>query len=144
MRGYELTFIRVNLGVVAKFTWSRDQVYLEWWPRVLLGVQGGDGGGRVLARWKLDHLLKLTQEHQDLSPIEETQSLVELKLEMNDKQFMEHIRFDNPYKTGIVVKMEQMNDAFLGVIDEVLHSLVNMIEESELMKSLCLFVEETV
>ncbi|GKC44209.1 hypothetical protein Tco_1061931 [Tanacetum coccineum] len=42
---------RVNLGVVAKFTWSRDQVYLEWWPRVLLGVQGGDGGGRVLARW---------------------------------------------------------------------------------------------
>ncbi|GJY45696.1 hypothetical protein Tco_0434759 [Tanacetum coccineum] len=41
----------VNLGVVAKFTWSRDQVYLEWWPRVLLGVQGGDGGGRVLARW---------------------------------------------------------------------------------------------
>ncbi|GJS42491.1 hypothetical protein Tco_0567534 [Tanacetum coccineum] len=31
--------------------WSRDQVYLEWWPRVLLGVQGGDGGGRVLARW---------------------------------------------------------------------------------------------
>ncbi|GJT72284.1 hypothetical protein Tco_1031570 [Tanacetum coccineum] len=39
------------LGVVAKFTWSRDQVYLEWWPRVLLGVQGGDGGGRVLARW---------------------------------------------------------------------------------------------
>ncbi|GKC92806.1 hypothetical protein Tco_1158248, partial [Tanacetum coccineum] len=93
---------------------------------------------------KLDHLLKLTQEHQDLSPIEETQSLVELKLEMNDKQFMEHIRFDNPYKTGIVVKMEQMNDAFLGVIDEVLHSLVNMIEESELMKSLCLFVEETV
>ncbi|GKD48583.1 3-oxoacyl-[acyl-carrier-protein] reductase 4-like protein [Tanacetum coccineum] len=41
---------RVNLGVVAKFTWSRDQVYLEWWARVLLGVQGGDGGGRVLAR----------------------------------------------------------------------------------------------
>ncbi|GJR34075.1 hypothetical protein Tco_1209759 [Tanacetum coccineum] len=37
----------VNLGVVAKFTWSRDQVYLEWWPRVLLGVQGGDGGGDV-------------------------------------------------------------------------------------------------
>ncbi|GJW08315.1 hypothetical protein Tco_1570738 [Tanacetum coccineum] len=31
--------------------WSRDQVYLEWWPRVFLGVQDGDGGGRVLARW---------------------------------------------------------------------------------------------
>ncbi|GJR58698.1 retrotransposon protein, putative, ty1-copia subclass [Tanacetum coccineum] len=43
--------ITANLGVVAKFTWSRDQVYLEWWTRVLLGVQGGDGGGRVLARW---------------------------------------------------------------------------------------------
>ncbi|GKC11191.1 phospholipase-like protein, partial [Tanacetum coccineum] len=28
--------------------WSRDQVYLEWWPRVLLGVQGGDGGGHSL------------------------------------------------------------------------------------------------
>ncbi|GJU76936.1 hypothetical protein Tco_1274006 [Tanacetum coccineum] len=27
--------------------WSRDQVYLEWWPRVLLGVQGGDGGGTM-------------------------------------------------------------------------------------------------
>ncbi|GJU64800.1 hypothetical protein Tco_1246635 [Tanacetum coccineum] len=43
--------MEVNLGVVAKFTWSRDEVYLEWWPRVLIGVQGGDGGGRVLARW---------------------------------------------------------------------------------------------
>nr|GEU87771.1 hypothetical protein [Tanacetum cinerariifolium] len=41
---------RVNLGEIAKFTWSRDQVYLEWLPRVFLGVQGGDGGGRVLAR----------------------------------------------------------------------------------------------
>ncbi|GJZ75400.1 hypothetical protein Tco_0639865 [Tanacetum coccineum] len=74
MRGYELTLIRdesrallscllastwlilpfysslawVNLGVVAKFTWSRDQVYLEWKPRVFLGVQGGDGGDRVV------------------------------------------------------------------------------------------------
>ncbi|GJY73393.1 hypothetical protein Tco_0477824 [Tanacetum coccineum] len=30
---------RVNLGVVAKFTWSRDQVYLEWSQGLLLSVQ---------------------------------------------------------------------------------------------------------
>ncbi|GJT57805.1 hypothetical protein Tco_0992859 [Tanacetum coccineum] len=55
---------------------------------------------------QLDHLLKRTQEQLDLNPFEGTQSLVMLKLEVNDKQFVERMRFDDPYETGIIVMVE--------------------------------------
>ncbi|GKG24203.1 hypothetical protein Tco_0392239, partial [Tanacetum coccineum] len=49
-------------------------------------------------------------EQQDLSPTEETQSLVVLKLKVNDKHFIEQMRFDDSFKTGIDVMMERMNN----------------------------------
>ncbi|GJS76842.1 hypothetical protein Tco_0726723 [Tanacetum coccineum] len=42
--------------------------------------------------------------------------------------------FDDPYETGIVVMVEQMNDLFVVVIDDVLDTLVSMIGESELVE----------
>ncbi|GJX24042.1 hypothetical protein Tco_0228487 [Tanacetum coccineum] len=59
---------------------------------------------------KLDHLLERTQEQLDLSPFEGTQSWVVLKLKVNDKQFVEQMRFDDSNETGIHVMVEQMND----------------------------------
>ncbi|GJU82459.1 hypothetical protein Tco_1284824 [Tanacetum coccineum] len=59
---------------------------------------------------KLDHLLERTQEQLDLSPFEGTQLWVVLKLKVNDKQFVEQMRFDDSNETGIHVMVEQMND----------------------------------
>ncbi|GKC00241.1 reverse transcriptase domain-containing protein [Tanacetum coccineum] len=63
---------------------------------------------------------KLIIEQQDLSLIEETQSLVELKLEVNEKHFVEQMMFDDLFETGIDVMVKRMNDWFMVMIDDVL------------------------
>ncbi|GJS33354.1 hypothetical protein Tco_0531736 [Tanacetum coccineum] len=71
----------VKKRVVPKFTWSRDQVYLEWWPRVLLGVQGSDGGGRVLARWISKKILMMRQmKDLDEEEVSDDEEMTQVKV----------------------------------------------------------------
>ncbi|GJR20444.1 hypothetical protein Tco_0968971, partial [Tanacetum coccineum] len=48
------------------------------------------------------------QEQQDLSLIVESQLLVELTLEVNEKDFEEPMMFDDSFETGLDVMVELM------------------------------------
>ncbi|GKG32224.1 hypothetical protein Tco_0427174, partial [Tanacetum coccineum] len=74
-------------------------------------------------------------EQHNLSLIGETQFIVVVKLEGNDKQFEELMVLDDRFKTGKHVD--------IVVDDEVLHKLVIMIERNELFDELMIAIVDT-
>ncbi|GJV54262.1 hypothetical protein Tco_1450003 [Tanacetum coccineum] len=69
--------------------WSRDQVYLEWWPRVLLGVQGGDGGDSD----NNDNKINIEIFVEDV-PIESSDDVIDINVNNYSNAFEENIVLD--------------------------------------------------
>ncbi|GJW60124.1 hypothetical protein Tco_0109459 [Tanacetum coccineum] len=59
---------------------------------------------------------------RDLSLFEGTQSLVVLKLKVSDRQFVEHMRFNDPYETNIVMMDEIVLRVIVGRLRRRYHS----------------------